>query len=159
MVPFLFVSYIVWLYGPYRHFKLTLLMSKVTSGGTVQWRNMSLVKIELIDLILQFVHYPFIIDITLRISFSMFVIVSLTFFENIYIYICWKRIIWCNLFSEINYFLVKKAISSVLNMQIKLDGTSSRIKWKLHARFILPLKFWSYFSQQFMWYSSVLGWF
>lgn len=44
-------------------------------------------KIELIDLILQFVHYPFIIDITLRISFSMFVIVSLTFFENIYIYI------------------------------------------------------------------------
>ena len=108
MAPFLFVSYIVWLYGPYRHFKLTLWVSKVTSGGTIQWRNMSLVKIELIDLILQFVHYPFIIDITLRISFSMFVIVSLTFFENIYIYICWKKIIWCNLFSGINYFLVKK---------------------------------------------------
>ena len=84
-INFLFVSYLLYFHGPYKYFQLTFSVSRVTSVGTVYWRNMSLVTIELIDLMFQFVCYPLIIYISLLILVYYVCHCNFNFFCNWYI--------------------------------------------------------------------------
>ena len=96
---------------------------------------MSLVTIGLIDLIFSFVCYPLIIYIVLFILAYCICHCNFNFFCNCYITIV---TVFCTVhkpFPEINYYLVKKIIPSVINRQYQARSNIKQNSMKITCLF------------------------